>query len=265
MTAASMVLAGLLAACGASLNNGLSGGDVSEPKLGAASVFETDAVPKLGKSTAAARKGSDEANPARSAVAKSASPFIAASAPGNTAYKIGPQDVIEISVFQVPELTKASQVSDAGTVNLPLVGEIPAAGLTAQEVERDLTKRLKVKYLQNPQVTVFVREFNSQRVTVEGAVKKQGVFPLRGKTSLLQVVAMAEGLDDKADTTVVVFRNTEQGRQAARFDVSEIRSGNVQDPQIIAGDTIVVGSSFWREQYGNFVKLLPLMGIFALL
>ena len=260
--AATAVLAGLLAACGASLNSGAEG---TEPKLGAASVVgETDAVPKLGKSTAA-RKGSDEADPSRSAVAKSATTFLAASAPGNTAYQVGPQDVIEISVFQVPELAKATQVSDAGTVNLPLVGEIPAAGRTAQDIERDLTKRLKAKYLQNPQVTVFVREFNSQRITVEGAVKKQGVFPLRGKTSLLQALAMAEGLEEKADTTVVVFRNTDQGRQAARFDVSQIRNGSAADPQVLAGDTVVVGSSFWKEQYGNFVKLLPLIGVFALL
>ena len=100
---------------------------------------------------------------------------------------------MDVSVFKVPELSKSVQVADTGTINLPLVGEVPAAGKTAQEVEQDLTKKLGAKYLQNPQVTVFVKEYNSQRVTIEGAVKKPGVYPVRGKTSLLQFIAMAEG------------------------------------------------------------------------
>ena len=263
-----VALAVWLSACGASLNSvGGSLPEGSEPKLGAAGIGD-DGPSSPGSKAAAVSKSSLTAadrDPARKAAAKSASPFIAASAPGNTAYKIGAHDVLEFSVFQVPELTKSSQVSDNGSVNLPLVGEVPAAGFTAQEVERDLTRRLKVKYLQNPQVTVFVKEFNSQRVTVEGAVKKQGVYPLRGKTSLLQSIAMAEGLGDSADASVVVFRVTQEGRTAARFDLSEIRAGRLEDPLLQAGDVVVVGSSFWKEQFGNFTKLLPLIGVFALL
>ena len=68
--------------------------------------------------------------------------FTASATPGNSAYKIGPQDVLDVSVFKVPELSKSVQVADSGSINLPLVGEVPAAGLTAQDVERDLTKRL---------------------------------------------------------------------------------------------------------------------------
>ena len=196
---------------------------------------------------------------------KAANGFIAASVPGNTAYKIGPQDVIEVSVFQVPELSRVVQVSDGGTVGLALVGEIQAAGRTAQEIERDLTKTLKAKYLQNPQVTVFVKEFNSQRITIEGAVKKTGVYPLRGKTSLLQAVSLAEGLDTLADTSVVVFRQSEQGRMGARFDLADIRAGRADDPLMQAGDVIVVGTSFWKEQFSNFTRILPLASIFALL
>ena len=116
--------------------------------------------------------------------------------PANSAYEIGPLDVLDISVFQVPDLTKSVQVSDTGTINLPLVGEIAVAGRTAQEVERDLTSRLGAKYLQNPQVTVYVKDYNSQRVTVTGAVSKPGVYPIKGRTSLMQVVAMAGGLGD---------------------------------------------------------------------
>ena len=117
-----------------------------------------------------------------------------AATPVNGAYKIGPLDVLDISVFQVPELTKSVQVTDSGTVNLPLVGEISVAGKSAQEVERDLTARLGAKYVKNPQVTVYVKEYNSQRVTITGAVKNPGVYPIKGNTSLVQVVAMAGGL-----------------------------------------------------------------------
>ena len=132
-------------------------------------------------------------------------------------------------------------------------------------MERDLARLLKAKYMHNPQVAVFVKEFNSQRVTIEGAVKKSGMFPLRGKTSLLQAVSMADGLTDTADTSLVIFRQSEKGRMAARFDLAEIRAGTADDPQLQAGDVVVVGTSFWKEQLGNFLKIVPAMGLFALL
>ena len=87
-------------------------------------------------------------------------------APTTSGYKIGAMDVLDISVFQVPELTKSVQVADTGTINLPLLGEVEVAGRTAQQVERDLTTKLGAKYLQNPQVTVFVKEYNSHQVTI---------------------------------------------------------------------------------------------------
>ena len=168
-------------------------------------------------------------------------------------------------MFQAAELSRSVQVSDDGTAGLPLIGEIAMAGRTAQEIERQVARQLKAKYMRNPQVTVFVKEFNSQRVTIEGAVKKTGVYTLRGKTSLLQAISMAEGLEAAADTTVVVFRNSDKGRMAARFDMSAIRAGSAEDPLIQSGDVVVVGTSFWREQFGNFVKIIPLVSIFALL
>lgn len=186
-----------------------------------------------------------------------------ATAPSATAYRIGPQDVLDVSVFKVPELSKSVQVADAGTINLPLVGEIPAAGKTAQEIERDLTKRLGDKYLQNPQVTVYVKEFNSQRVTVEGAVKKPGVYPMRGQNSLLQAIALAEGLDASADSDVVVFRQKDGRRAAARFDLDSIRAGNAEDPPLQAGDMVVVGKSYIKEGWATLLKAVPLLGAFA--
>ena len=158
-------------------------------------------------------------------------------------YKIGPLDTLDISVFQVPDLTKSVQVSGTGTINLPLVGEIAVAGRTAQEVERDLTSRLGAKYLQNPQVTVYVKDYNSQRVTITGEVGKPGVYPIKGTTSLLQMVATAGGLNGTSDSTVLVIRESDGKRSAAKFDVSAIQNGKAEDPTLQAGDSIVAGTS----------------------
>ena len=102
--------------------------------------------------------------------------------------------MLDITVFKVPELSKTIQVSETGTINLPLVGEVQAAGKTTQELERVLTAKLGATYLQNPQVSVLVKENNSQHVVVQGAVEKTGVYPIRGKTTLMELVAMAGGL-----------------------------------------------------------------------
>jgi polysaccharide export outer membrane protein len=178
-------------------------------------------------------------------------------------YKIGPQDVLEVSVFKVPELTRTVQVADTGTVNLPLVGEITVAGRSPKDVEQELTKKLGAKYLQSPQVSVSMKEYNSQRVTVDGAVKKPGIIPYRNSLSLLQVIAMADGLDANSDSTVVIFRDEKGERQAARFDIGDIRSGAAKDPAIQPGDTVVVGSSAAKEAFNNVLKVLPLAGLFV--
>ena len=118
---------------------------------------------------------------------------VSVATPDKSAYEIGPLDTLDISVFQVPDLTKSVQLSGTGTINLPLVGEIAVAGRTTQEVERDLTSRLGAKYLQNPQVTVYVKDYSSQRVTITGEIGRPGVYPIKGPTSLLQIVATAGG------------------------------------------------------------------------
>lgn len=196
---------------------------------------------------------------------QAATQLTASSKPGTTAYKIGPLDVLEVSVFKVPDLSKTVQVADSGTINLPLVGEVPAAGLTAQEVERDLTKKLGSKYLQNPQVTVFVKEYNSQRVTVEGAVRKPGVYPIRGSSTLLQMIATAEGVTELADNDVAVFREVNGKRMAAKFNLSDIRSGQTPDPPLQQGDTVIISTSALAAAYQNLLKALPIGSFVALL
>jgi polysaccharide export outer membrane protein len=184
--------------------------------------------------------------------------------PGSEGYRIGPQDVVEISIYQAPDLTKTVQVAEGGTINLPLVGDVRAGGITARELEHELKAKYGARYLQDPQVSVFVREYNSQRVTLEGAIGRPGILPYKGPTTLLQVVASAGGMKDVADgSEVMVFRTANGKKEAARFDMDAIMAGTAQDPPILQGDVIIVGTSTVKKLYSDIMKSLPVLGFFG--
>jgi polysaccharide export outer membrane protein len=123
-----------------------------------------------------------------------------------------------------------------------LIGGVVVAGLTPQQVEEHLASRYSEKYLQNPQVSVFVKEFTTERITVDGAVVKPGIYPLTGQITLLRALALAGGFGSIADSNqVMLFRVNEKGeRQVAVFNVDEIRAGKSDDPAIKGDDLIVV-------------------------
>jgi polysaccharide export outer membrane protein len=159
-------------------------------------------------------------------------------------YLIGPQDLLEIQVFGVEELYRKVRVNSRGSISLPLIGTIQAAGSTAEQLEARLAAELSKNYLQDPQVSVFIEEFTNLRVTVEGAVKKPGIFPLQGQTTLLQSIALAEGPDRLASSVVKVFRIQGGGaRQSLQFDLDEIRDGTIPDPLLKGDDIVVVETS----------------------
>ena len=106
-------------------------------------------------------------------------PAASATTVPETEYRIGPQDLMEVAVFGQPELARTVRVNSRGQISLPLIGQIDAVGLSSQQLERLIADRLSEKYLQDPQVTVFMKEFTTVRFTVEGAVNKPGVYPLR--------------------------------------------------------------------------------------
>lgn len=184
---------------------------------------------------------------------------------GASDYRIGAQDLLQISVFGVKDLDKDVRVNSNGQISLPLVGAVMAGGRTIPELEAELAKKYAEGYLQKPQVTVFVKEFTSQRITVEGAVKKPGIFPITGRTTLLQAIALAEGVDDKiADLGgIVVMRQVGGKKQAAVFDLREVRKGNIEDPQLYGDDVIVVEQSGSKTAFRRFIESVPALGIFA--
>lgn len=187
-------------------------------------------------------------------------------ATGNAAdYRVGAQDLLEISVFQVKDLDRTVRVNTGGDISLPLVGIIHAGGRTVQEVEDDIAGKLTSKFLQNPQVSVFVKEFTSQRVTLEGALRKPGIYPLTGQTSLLQAIALAEGLSEMADLQgVIIFRVIEGKKKAAKFDLKQIRKGNAEDPAIYGDDIVVVEQSGSKSIFSKIVQSMPALGVFTL-
>ena len=157
-------------------------------------------------------------------------------------YLVGPNDLLDIEVFDMENLKRTVRVNAAGAISLPLIGGVVVAGLTAEKVEELIAQRYSEKYLQNPQVSVFIKEFTTQRITVEGAVQKPGIYPLTGQITLLRALALAGGAGQIANMgEVIVFRTSERGvRQAAVFDVDNIRSGKGEDPLIKGDDLIVV-------------------------
>ena len=185
---------------------------------------------------------------------------------GGTEYRVGAQDQLEISVFGVPDLTRTVRVNSNGQISLPLVGALQAGGRTIPELEKDIAASLSKNYLQNPQVSVFVKEYASQRITMEGSFKRPGIYPLTGKTSLLQAVAIAGGFDQLAEPSrVVVFRQVKGKKMAAAFDIRAIRNGTADDPLVYGDDIIVVGDAAGKSAYQNILKSLPLVGLFFLL
>jgi polysaccharide export outer membrane protein len=170
-------------------------------------------------------------------------------------YRIGPEDLIEIQVFGVDQLTRTVRVNNRGQISLPLVGNLEVGGMTAQQAEALVVKRLAESYLQDPQVSLFIKEYTSQRVTIDGAVNKPGVYPLRGPTTLLQSLAVAGGQASLSDMTeVMLFRADTTGkRETLVYNVDRIRSGELQDPAVVNDDLIVVKRSQARVLFKDSI------------
>jgi len=185
-------------------------------------------------------------SPAFSAVGSMSSTPAAGPVAAPNDYRIGPQDLLKLDVFGVEALSKRSvRVNASGQISLPLIGILQAGGLTAEQLAADIATRLAQDYLQNPQVTIFIEEFTSQRVTVTGAVKTPNVFPLKGRTTLLQVVAQAGGPTSVANLgTVRILRPEPDGtRKMLEYDLSAIREGTAPDPEILGEDVVQVETS----------------------
>jgi polysaccharide export outer membrane protein len=179
-------------------------------------------------------------------------------------YKIAPMDTLTIRVFGMPDLTGDYQVDLLGNLSMPLIGDIAATDKTPSQLDQLLTARYGEKYLENPDISVGVKASTGRIVTVDGAVRKGGAFPVAGPLSLMQAVALAGGADpDTANMhRVAIFRTINGQRQAAAFDLISIQRGEMKDPSVYSGDIIIVDGSGIKAAQKKIFQAFPLLTIF---
>src|SRR5437763_8655785 len=149
-------------------------------------------------------------------------------------YRIGFDDVLDVSVFEAQELNREVRVSSAGEISLPLLDSVHAAGLTPRELELVLEALLRRTYMKDPHVSVFVREMQSHPVSVLGAVRRPGVFQIRGSKTLLEILSLAEGLADDAGETAIIMRGAGLQNEA---------SSGAAEPSTTAKENAIEGNA----------------------
>jgi len=157
-------------------------------------------------------------------------------------YVIGAQDVLDISVWKDPELTRQVPVRPDGKISLPLLNDVQAAGLTPEQLRDQIATGLK-KFMADPVVTVIVSQINSQRVYVTGEVVRAGAYPLLPQMTILQAISSAGGFTQFANTKRIFMFRTVDGKQVNfPFDYRDVIHGKntAENVELKAGDTIVV-------------------------
>jgi polysaccharide biosynthesis/export protein len=157
-------------------------------------------------------------------------------------YIIGPEDVLDVSVWKETELTRTLPVRPDGKISMPLLNDVQAAGLTPTRLAQSITEKLK-KYLTAPQVTVIVSQINSQRVYVIGEVTRPGAYPMLPGMNILQAISSAGGLTQFANgKKIFLLRTVNQSQNKYPFNYKDVLDGRKPEEnlQLKAGDTVVV-------------------------
>jgi polysaccharide biosynthesis/export protein len=160
--------------------------------------------------------------------------------PDSDKYMIGPEDVLNIQVWKEESLSQTVLVRTDGKISLPLLDDVQAAGLTPLKLKEVLTEKFKT-FVENPLVTIIVREAKSFKVYLSGQVMKPGVFALIGETTILQMIAMAGGFTEWANQRKVLLIRRENGREVRKtINYKKIVSGEAENILVKPGDTIIV-------------------------
>jgi len=157
-------------------------------------------------------------------------------------YVIGPDDVLGIIYWKDKDMTTDAHVRPDGRVALPLLNDVQAAGLTPEQLRKKLTEESQ-KYMEDPSITVVVREINSRKAFITGEVNKPGPYPLLSPTSVMQLIAMAGGLREYANSKGIIIMRTENGGQISlKFNYKDVVAGKnlKQNIELKPGDTVVV-------------------------
>ena len=182
-----------------------------------------------------------------------------------TSYLLRPSDQISVTVFREPDLSLENvKIGVEGNVSLPMIGSVPAAGMTAKQFEQDVTRRFAALGLKSPLVSVNIGEYASHLVTVEGAVEEPGVYTFQPGARLSSAIALAKGPKRVAKVEqVAVFRESPEGIMIAKFDYAQVRQGTMLDPVLEPGDRVVMGTDGLSVFWDDLLKALPAFGVFA--
>lgn len=164
-----------------------------------------------------------------------------AQSPGASEYRLGPKDLVEIKVLEVMELNGERRVGDNGSISLPLLDEVPVAGLTASELEDRLEALLTSKFVNRANVSVVIKEFANKPVSIIGAVMKPGYLNVAGRWDVLQAISAAGGLAQNAGRRVYVLRRSDSGiSDRLEIDADElfVRSSQTWNVPIYPGDVV---------------------------
>ena len=199
-------------------------------------------LPAAGQESTSKKHRKDEPKLAAAARTPNPDPSASLSAAKDASYVIGPEDVLDISVWKEPDVTRVVPVRPDGMISLPLIHDVQAAGLTPTGLANLITEKLK-KFLNDPQVTVIVTAINSRRVYIVGEVPRAGAFPLLPDMTVLQALSSAGGFTPYADVKNIHVVRMENGKQLKfAFNYKEVIRGEKveQNIKLKPGDTIVV-------------------------
>lgn len=162
----------------------------------------------------------------------------------DTDYRVGDGDILRILVYDHPDLTTNSRITNGGKISVPLIGFIDIGGMTVSQVAREVAKHLSKGYVVNPQVSVFVEEFRSQRVVIMGQVTTPGLYELSGPTSVLELISKAGGLREQAGDVVIVKRKAGGSGEERQITVNLrdlLNKGDTSlDIPVMEGDSLFV-------------------------
>ncbi len=157
-------------------------------------------------------------------------------------YRIGPGDILHVSVWNNKELTMDVMVRPDGKISLPLLQDVNAKGLTAVELRDEISERLK-EFVIEPIVTITVKEVNYPKFFIMGEIKRPGTFPLREKISILQAISLAGGFTEYASTSnIILIRNTPSGQKRIKINYGKLLKSGAEKNNIYLqpGDTIII-------------------------
>jgi polysaccharide export outer membrane protein len=154
---------------------------------------------------------------------------------------VGPGDVFEVQVFGEKDLTGTYRVQGDGSILYPLIGKVKVSGLTPPAIAHQIARRLRRGFLRNPQVTVFVKEYNSKKITVFGQVQKPGIYLYKDNMTIIQAITTAGGFTELADQNGTIVTRFKDGRKhRVPVKVQDIGEGRAQNFMLRPGDVVFV-------------------------